>query len=221
MKFLGILLSFVFVAAFANAQTFTVKKVKGKQAIVQLTNGTFTEGQSVTVGSDSVAGGASAVTPGGGSTTPRDHFVGLSGGYSSVKSGTVTISTLAVDVLYGWNPGSIEYGVLGSFGSVSGGSTSTSSFGIGGKFDYNFTENKTADGIFGVGAQATYGTTSGGSSNATVITISPMASYKWFILGTPTAIRFDGGMDIVQTSVSGVSTSSSNPKIQFGLFTYF
>jgi len=218
MKFFIPMMVVVLASPLLQAQTFNVKRVKGKQAIIQLTSGTFSEGQSVTVG----GGGDSSMSmsSGSGSTGPRNNFLGFDMGFSTAKAGTVTLTSLNLNVKYGWNSGSIEYGVLGAFGSTSGGTESISSFGVGGMFDYNFSENRVGnDGIFLVGVQATYGTRNPGS--ATNITIFPAVGYKWFILGTPTCLRFDAGMQIVQTSVGGVSTSDTQPNIVGGLQTYF
>jgi hypothetical protein len=215
-KFFIPLVALALTSPLAQAQTFNVKKIKGKQAIIQMTSGTFTEGQSVTVG------GGEAMTStldSGGSSGSRDNYLGLDFGFTSAKVGTVTQTALALEIKYGWNKGTMEYGVLGGFASTSGG-VSTSTFSVGGNFDYNFSENRPGvDGVMFVGIEASYGSTSPGS--VTNITLYPSVGYKWFALGNATAIRFDAGMRMVQSSVSGKSTTDTQPAVGGGLAVYF
>lgn len=217
-KFFIPLVALALTSPLAQAQTFNVKKMKGKQAIIQMTSGTFTEGQSVTVGGGE-AMTSSSLSDSGGSSGSRDNYLGLDFGFTSTKVGTVTATALALAIKYGWNKGSMEYGVLGGFASTSGG-VSTSTFSVGGNFDYNFSENRPGvDGVMFVGIEASYGSTSPGS--VTNITLYPSVGYKWFALGNATAIRFDAGMQMVQSSVSGKSTTDTQPAVGGGLAVYF
>lgn len=224
-KFFIPLVALALTSPLAQAQTFNVKKIKGKQAIIQMTSGTFTEGQSVTVGGGE-AMTSSSLSDSGGSSGSRDNYLGLEAGFTSVKSTntatppvTSTITSIDLTVKYGWNKGTMEYGVLGGFASTSGG-VSTSTFSVGGNFDYNFSENRPGvDGVMFVGIEASYGSTSPGS--VTNITLYPSVGYKWFALGNATAIRFDAGMQMVQSSVSGKSTTDTQPAVGGGLAVYF
>ena len=131
---------------------------------------------------------------------------------------------MSASAYYGWNPGNkMEYGAILNAGSVSGGGSSSTSFAAGGKFDYDFTNNKApVDGILSAGAEATYGQAGSGGQNYSQISVFPMASYKWFILKTPTCVRADAGFKFTQTSGgSGGSSTDSGLAVQVGLFTYF
>lgn len=199
----------------ASAQSFNVKKVKGKQAIIQMTSGSFSEGQNVTVG-----GGEASYSSGGSGS--RNKFLGLAGRFTSSKVGTETVTGIGLDVTYGWNKQTLEYGVIGGVTINSGGGSNTTALRVGGVFDYNFSENRPGnDGILFASVQATYGTTSGGATNTTAIEIYPHIGYKMFALGNATAIRFHVGMNIAQTSAGGASTSDSQPGAGLGLQTYF
>ncbi|MBX3017542.1 MAG: hypothetical protein KF767_06625 [Bdellovibrionaceae bacterium] len=206
----------------AQAQSFTVKKVKGKQAIVQMTSGSFSEGQTVSVG----GGEASSSYSSGGSAGSRNKFIGLEGRFTSTKvtvnnqsSTTTGIGLLAT---YGWNKLTMEYGVIGGVTINSGGGSNSTDLEVGGVFDYNFTENRPGnDGILFVGANATFGSNSGGATSTTTIKIYPHVGYKMFALGNATAIRFHLGMQLLQTSGGGASGSDTQPLGGVGLQTYF
>lgn len=204
----------------AHAQSFTVKKVKGKQAIVQMTSGSFTEGQSVTVGGSEASSSSSM---GGGGSGSRGKFIGLEGGFTSSKVTNGTATTISTNVIYGWNKSSMEYGVIGGLTLVSGGGANLTTIIVGGRFDYNFGENRPGnDGIMYAGIDATYGMTSGGAANTNTINLFPNVGYKMFALGNSTAIRFAVGMNIAQNSGgAGGSTSDTQPGASFGLSTYF
>jgi hypothetical protein len=216
-------------AAQTQAQTLRVTKVKGNKAVVDIVKGRLTEGQTVTAGSDELDFGSSTRSSNSGtsSTGPRGHFVGGTGSFSMAKpaGSSSTLTSINANALYGWNPGNqMEYGGILSFGSTSGGTGgSSTSFAGGGKFDYDFTNNKApVEGIISAGAEATIGSAStGNGGSVSQITVFPMASYKYFILGTPTCVRADAGLKFVQSSGSGNSTSETNPAVNIGLFTYF
>lgn len=219
MKSLILVLALLLASPSVFAQTFTVKRIKGKQAIIQLTSGTFYEGQSVSVDGDSSTG--AGVGSGSAGTGPRNNFLGFSTGFSSFKSGGATATSLSLNVTYGWNKGTIEYGGLGSISILSGVGSNSTTIGIGGLFDYNFKPNRVGqDGIFAVGVNGRYGTSSGGTSS-TVLQIFPAASYKWFILGTPTCLRFDAGLELTQAKTGSTNSSDTQPKVLGGLQTYF
>jgi hypothetical protein len=220
----------------AQAQTVKVVKVKGKRAIVETVSGNLMVGQTMSAGSgggggddfDTFADSNSTGAPAGDHSGPRTHFVGGAASFSSAKASgsTKVTTTILVDAaLYGWNPGNhMEYGLLASFGAVSGGGTSQTSMAGGGKFDWDFGLNKApVQGLFSVGAEATFGQVSSSGVSASQINVFPMISYKWFILKTPTCVRFDAGMRMVMTSGSGTtkSTTDTNPGARVGLFTYF
>lgn len=210
----------VLIAFPAFAQTFTVRKVKGKQAIIVINNGSFYEGQTVTVDGGSSSFGEARPSSGG----SRNNFIGLSGGINSAKSSASTsqVTTIAASVTYGWNKRTYEYGFGGSFSTMSGSNSNSTAMGLGGQFDYNFTENRPGvDQIAAAGVSGNFTNTSGSSTGGfTAMTISPNVSYKWFALGTSTAIRVAGSIDITSTSGSRSGTSTGFG-INVGLHNYF
>lgn len=218
MKFMTPFVVLALATPVAFGQTFNVKKVKGKQAIIQMTSGSFSEGQSVTVGGGESSGSMSM----GGGAGSRNNYLGFDFGFNMVKSGNATENVIDLTVKYGWNKQTIEYGVLGSLSLRSGGASNTSNFGVGGNFDYNFTENRPGvGGIFFVGIEGTFGSNSVGGVSSSAMTIFPSAGYKWFVLGNATALRFDAGMKMAQTSNNGVSTTDTQPAVTGGLQVYF
>lgn len=121
------------------AQSFRVKKTKGRQAIIELTSGSLENNHTYII--DSSKAGLS-------SQSQRKRVLGLEGsllGYSSLASstdgaGSSSWETIALQSYFGWNFQQFEVGPIVSFVSTSGG-VKTSSLGFGGFFDYNLQDN--------------------------------------------------------------------------------
>lgn len=200
----------------AHGQSFHVKKVKGKQAIIQMTEGSFYEGQSVQVGESRTPANFGR----GGGNASRNNFIGLQGAVYQTTSNNSNVTVFEAQALYGWNKVQYEYGILGGFG-MSSGNTSTTTFRVGGQFDYNFQENRPGvDSLWSVGLQGSYAMTSGNGNSSRMI-LYPAGAWRWFVLGNATALRFDFGYEINQASSGGTSTSSNGIKALAGLSIYF
>lgn len=204
----------------AEAQSLLVKKVKGKQAIVQLQDGaTLKVGQTIPVGLDEFD--EMSAMP---SKSSRARLMGVSASFFTGKSDPGSNQTV-LDVLfrYGWNGGKTEYGAIGILGMSDYGNGNTTSFGGGGFFDWNLNPNKAGnDMIYGGGVEASYKITnppSGGTSSNT-ITLYPSGFLKWWILGSSTALRGDIGYSYAQIN-SGLKTTTSGIYAKAGFAVYF
>src|SRR5688500_4408708 len=110
--FVGVLVSIL--GSLASAQTGTVSKVKGRQAIVNFpAENPPTEGQTVYVGQPGESAQRSVAAVGS-----RDHTVGLSGELSMKSNSSNSTSTTAFSVSgrYGWNKRQYEFGPIAGFG---------------------------------------------------------------------------------------------------------
>lgn len=207
----------------AHAQSFTVKKVKGKQALIEMViPGSLTSGETYTVGNEDFSAALDDQPKTGAGN--RKKTIGASASYSSTKydDSDYTVTSLFLAGRYGWNQGSYEFGPLANFYMTDSGTGSSSakstSFGLGGFFDYNFTSNVNASQVYGAGASFTYDTDKTGEADS----VSSNAIFaggfgKFFMLGTPTALRIDAGIDYAKYE----SRARNGFVIMAGLQTYF
>lgn len=215
-------LSLVFVASPAFAQKFTVKKVKGTQAIVEVSEGVVVTGKTYDLGAGDGGGDLEFTAS---STGRRSKFIGFSAQISSIKSDTGgTTNQYGASGIYGWNLGTIEYGVGGSFLSKDTGTGAAMSYGVLGKFDFNLMPNRSGvTMVYGVGAQAGYdiANPAGGGTAVNTISAYPSAFLKWFPLGNSACVRTDLGYSYAQASVSGTKSTLSGVAIAAGFEVYF
>lgn len=218
------------------AQKFTVKKIKGNQAVVEINDGVLGMNRQY----DITPRSEDEVQLEGGSTGPRAHFIGIGTslksitgvsaktGISSMKSetGSTSSSTNAygVEGYYGWNKRTLEFGVKGLIGSSDTGSGATMTLGAGGILDWNFKPNKPGnDMIFGIGTDADYvvlNPPSGGTSS-NIMAFYPHGYMKWFVLGTGACIRMNAGFAYAERASGGVKTKDSGMDLRAGLYVYF
>jgi hypothetical protein len=210
----------------AVAQEGKVTQAKGNRAVVQFPSGTRPHiGDTVNLGGfDSEYLPSSSSTSSSSSSDmkgSREHSIDFSANLTSGSSSAGGSHTaLSVAGRYGWNKITMEYGPEASFSTVTPGSITT--FAGGGFFDYNLVPNKRGTPlVYGVGADATIGSSSGGGNSGTVMAIFGGGFVKWFPLGNTVAVRGDGGLGYNRTSTSGASTSETDLVLKGGLEVYF
>lgn len=218
-------------------QKAKVIKVKGLQAIVQFPKGSEPEpGQIIDLGGggDGGDGHETSADFGGsgriaGSTGPRHHLLGVSGVFGALNTsisggGSSTNTTLFnVEGRYGWNAGEMEYGPLAAIAYTSAAGSSVTALSGGGFFDYNFVPNTVVNEfVYGIGGEASFGrSTPSTGTSSTVMGFDAGGFGKWFILGTPTALRTDLVFRYSQTTTGSLTSTTSGVLAKIGLSTYF
>ncbi len=174
----------------AFCASFTVKKVKGKQALIEYSGPQLENGKTYSISSPSDNS----------SSSDRSNFAilreislsSLSSTASGVSAGTSTSFSLLLG--YGWNYENFEFAPLLGFGTASSGGASATSFTIGALGDYNFQSNIVGnDSIWGLGAEITSAKRDSGSSSETRLNAFAGGFLKWFIFSPTTCLRLDLG----------------------------
>lgn len=205
------------------AQKLIVTKVKGSQAIVNVSNGKLETGQIIDLSDDETPEFSSAGGGGG-----RDNVIGFAGSVKMLEDDAngskINTTEALITLAYGWNRGTVEFGPIGILGMADrgGAAGNVTTFGAGGFFDFNFSPNRPGnDSIFGAGVQGTYQSTSGGGASSSVTTVVPSGFLKWFVLGrSSTALRFDLGYQY-QSQGGGSSRTISGLIVGAGFGVYF
>lgn len=218
---------FILVSLPAGAQTLKVMKVKGSQAIVNVTNGTVQVGQ--TIRAPQAGGDDDELELTGGSSGPRKHLVGIDvAELSSITNETGSVKSSATQIAlkarYGWNHGTMEYGAIGILGMVDRSGSNVTTFGGGGFFDWNLRPNRVGNEMFyGIGIEGTYSSTTApnGGSGSSEMKLLPSGFMKWFILKTPTALRFDVGYAYSDIDTGGTKTKAQGLLAKAGFAIYF
>ncbi|MGZ3692398.1 MAG: hypothetical protein ACXVAX_12900, partial [Pseudobdellovibrio sp.] len=115
-----------------------MKKVKGNSAIVE-TDTPLEEGQTYDLAGDPVA---SNVDYSSGSIKVRKNSLSFGANFESVKSELSQNTQFDLQVRYGWNFSSLEFGIMASAAGVDVGAGSTTSLLAGGYFDYDMVNNR-------------------------------------------------------------------------------
>lgn len=208
----------------SEAQTIKVKKLKGNQAIVEFV-GNLENGQTYQIASDEKNLGLSMddVNTNTSKISVRKNFIGFGFdfyNYSTDPGGVTTGSTVASTFSYGWNKTQYEFGPLLYF-AMSGSAVTTTSFGVGGFYDYNFTKNKSGtQSIFAAGISGMYKSTSGGSTSLSSISLDPGVSWKYFAF-IQSCLRFDVTYHYESKSAGSTNSNQSGPHISGSIVTYF
>jgi hypothetical protein len=220
MKISLCLMILVWIPLAAFAQKIKVERVKGNKAVVVF-SGTTPE-----VGKSYALEGRSSTASKAASAGSRDRILGFSAGLSNqtvaTGSSSSTSTSMSLAVLYGWNLGQIEYGVLGEVANASYSSTSTSVFGGGGFFDYNFVANTVGEVIvYGVGIQAKVLSTNTGVKSYSSWEMDPTGFLKWFAFTPAVCLRFDAGLRYRSDMTTPNATTTSGLMVLAGLGYYF
>jgi hypothetical protein len=203
-----------------KAQSIRIEKVKDDKAIVEVVEGVLTPGETYQLNASAGAGNKFST---------RKNVIGFSGGFTnSSRASTATsvsYTTFTLDVKYGLNKTTMEFGGLASLDYASTTGASATGFMLGGFFDYNLVPHKaSSDMVYGIGVQA-----AGGSAQSPALTTYKAVSaykvfgggfLKWFPFKTTTCVRTDLGFQYINYSESPTITESGLTGF-FGLAHYF
>ncbi|MBX2986936.1 MAG: hypothetical protein KF802_03475 [Bdellovibrionaceae bacterium] len=221
----------LFLAEGASAQTVVVRRVKGKQAVVHITEGQLKDGATYRLSAPGAESETIPAAEGPGSAgaedSSRHRSLGLSFTLSSLKVSTdfgdSSSNTLSLSGRYGWNFGQSELGPTLVLGTTDRGTGAATTFGFGGFFDWNFGLNKPGvTRLYGVGFEAAFLNTSGpagaGSNN---LSLFPSVFVKWFPLGNSCALRADLGYSHQDDNTGGRKSKTQGFLAQGGLAVYY
>ncbi|AHI06295.1 hypothetical protein BDW_08975 [Bdellovibrio bacteriovorus W] len=204
----------------AFAQKIKVKRVKGKQAVVEFSGGHLQTGQVYELASDEYSDSSSS----GGS---RNYVVNLSASLSSTKDdgpSAENVTAIELKTRFGWNLGHIELGPLLTFSSSSQTNGTVSTFSVGGFADYNLLSNAPGEAfLYGVGGHLSIGQHDPGTgAKNDLMNLFAGPFVKWFPGGGNYAFRGDLGFiyQKISTSTAGDITNSGLQS-SVGIIAYF
>lgn len=222
---IGILLASIFTAGAlwsspALAQKIMVKKVKGKQAVIEFSGRALKAGQSYEVSQDvfedpSLDAGE------------RNYLVSVSFSLLNTKSDAAN-SENDTDIFFsgrlGWNLGNFEWGPLVSLTSDTNGATTSTIYQLGGFADYNMITNSPGEiFIYGLGGTGSWGQRQTSGASALDLLEMFMGPYvKWFPTGNSVGFRFDlGYIYIRQSGGIGSEITTTGLATTAGITAYF
>ncbi|MEK6773428.1 MAG: hypothetical protein AABY64_05780 [Bdellovibrionota bacterium] len=200
------------------AASFTVKKVKGRNALIEYTGPLIENGQTYKIARGEESSGNNH--RGNFAILREISFSNLGTTISGVSAGRA--SRLSFILGYGWNHENIEYAPLLGLSTVDTGNGSNMTFTLGGIFDYNFQHNvPEIKSVLGMGTELTYAKTNaanGGDSPSTT-GVFLGGFWKWFVFGTSTCLRMDLGYQYSKSS--GISESTQTGFLGKGAFAVY
>lgn len=212
-----ILLCLILIPLSTNAVTVTVKKIKGRQAIVE-SSIPLEEGQSYELQNDEVA--IDALTT---KNQIRKNSLQLGAQLQSLTGTNVQQNEMGFSGRYGWNFENFEGGPTLTYESIDLGAGTDSTILVGGFIDYNLTKNKSPNiMIWGPTASVDFGSKqfkAGGS--ASLLNIDGGGFLTWFMAQSSTALRIDGKYHIQKISTTTTETTLSGFKSNIYLILYF
>lgn len=213
ISFVSILLC----SAFAVAQTGTVERVRGSQAIVKFPGKAPKVGDQVSIGTDSSGGYSS------GGSRARKHGVRYAAAIGSVKvesgntSATSNITALSFEYLR--NFGTFELGGGVEIENSGSNSSATAFRGIG---QYNFSENKPRTDIVPY-ARGSFGMLSGksGGSSSSGTELSIGGGANWFPFSDLFAVDLSLAIVIGNSKANNVDIKTNSTLVSAGWRLYF
>lgn len=198
-----------------QASSITVKKAKGKQAIVE-SSAVLEEGQTYELQSDVIAIDAYSTK----SQSRRNSFQ-IGAQFQSSTGSSAQENRISVDGRYGWNFEIFEVGPTLSFNSVDLGAGAESDFFAGGYADYNVQKNRApVEFIFGPTVSMEFGSKqlkSGGSASLFNANIGGFLT--WYLNQSTVALRTEAGFQ--SRKIATTTTDSTLTGFSSKLFLVF
>ena len=199
--FLTSLILFSFYSTYAA--TITVKKVKGKQAIIE-SSVTLNPGETYELQTEDIS---LDPLPRAGLQDRRNSLnLGLQ--FTSIKGSNVQENGLDLSGTYGWNLQNFEFGPSFSYTSSDVGAGTNSTILVGGFFDWNLIKNKAPENwIYGLTSNAQLGQMQfANGSTANLMNIEFGGAIKYFLFKQSVALR--GEMNYALRRVNTSNTQS-------------
>lgn len=192
----------------AQAQKIKVKKIKGKTAIVE-SSILLEEGQTYDLQPEMIATDIDYKTPG---FKSRQNSISFGGSFASLRGSDFQRNNVDIQIRYGWNFSTIEFGALGEIRSNDVGGGSTNEIFGGGFFDYNLVPNRDPKYLtYGPLGLVAFGSTqypnNQGGGSSTNMELNAGAFLKWFLTSANTALRLEGYIDYQQINTTKTQSS--------------
>jgi hypothetical protein len=176
----------------------TVKKIKGRQAIIETTSA-LEVGQTYELQKDIIS-----FDPNGSKPNNRGNSLQFGAELRALTASQIQDNQISVTARYGWNFEYFEIGPTVSYLGTDVGAGTNSDFFGGGFLDYNVKKNRSqTEYVWGPTVSAEVGLKqfSTGSS-ANLMSIDFGGFLTWYLLGTSTALRIQGGYHYQKISTS-------------------
>lgn len=210
----------LFCVSNSYANKVVVKKVKGRQAIIESTEN-LEVGKTYYLNSDDSL--VSEPTDFGGEKKSRYNSISLGGQFSFVNGNNVTDNTFSISGRYGWNHSKFEFGPAVNLMGINQGYGMALDYLVGGYVDYNMVQNKyPTQTIYGPSFEMSLGNkqfSEGGS--ARIFYARASAFITWYINNSAVAIRSEAGYSYKKVTSSQNDTGLSGLSGQFFLLYYF
>lgn len=191
-----------------SAESFTVKKTKGRQAVIESST-PLVEGETYIIQTSKQSGLISEDVSYPRSNRSRENSFSAGINSSFFKADKLQEHQIDIEGRYGWNFGDYEVGPLLHIALLDEGAGFNTDFHVGGYFDYNIVPNVgRAEIIYGLTAQGFGGNrefTNGSSSQ--IFAMGAGGFLSWYLMGSTTALRFEG---LVESKKIATSTASSS-----------
>ncbi|WP_413584599.1 hypothetical protein [Bdellovibrio sp. HCB274] len=205
-------------AGSASAQKIKVRKVKGNTAIVE-SNSPLSPGAVYDLISQDQFGDEMGMAT-------RDHFVGMSFGFSNTKSdaqNATNESSMSLDMRFGWNLATFEVGPLVQFSMNHANDITSTAWKLGGFADYNLVPNITGEAfLYGLTAWGAFGNIDrGNGTKVDVVDAFGGLVVKWFPTSSSACFRFDLGYMYERQTVTGGFYANTGFTGTAGIFAYY
>lgn len=205
-------------SASAYAQKIKVRKVKGNSAIVE-SNSPLNQGGVYDLISQDQFGGEDE-------PANRNYSLGFNFNFSNTKSDAAN-ATSRTDATFigrfGWNLATWEFGPLVRFVMTHANDATTTTWGLGGFGDYNFTPNITNEAfIFGLTGWGSFGNEDRGTgTKVDLVDVFGGLFVKWFPTASSACFRVDFGYLYERQTVTGGYYTSTGLSASAGIYAYF
>ncbi len=212
------LITFIFgIASSTFATQITVKKVKGRQAIVE-SNVPLDEGQTYELQKDQIA-----IDVNFSPKQQRRNSLQLGGELQSMTGSSTQDNRMSLAARYGWNFETYEMGPMLTYQSIDLGAGTDSEFLAGGYFDYNLQKNKSQQTfLWGPTVSAELGAKQFKSgSTANILNLDPGGFLSWFFANSSAALRIEAVYHYQKISTTTTEATLSGFKAKTFLVFYF
>lgn len=217
-----LVLLFTFGPEQAFSQTVKVRRVKGKNAIIE-SSVPLEEGQTYQLQPESISEDVDYTAS---VSRSRDNSLTLGAQFDFLKSDTLESTNLNLQTRYGWNFTSFEIGGLLGVDMADAGNGATTTILAGGYVDYNLVANRDPNRtIYGPFVLAAFGSTQYPSSTAggssTLMQLNAGGFLSYFFSGSSTALRGELYANYQQVNTNAAQSNVTGAGARALLVFYF
>lgn len=206
------------ICSFSYATSITVKKIKGSQAVVEMST-PLEAGKTYNLETESLTLETNYSTQ----FKSRSNSVSLGFDLNFLNGPKTLDNNISFFAKYGWNHISFEFGPVLRASMYDKGFGTNISYLVGGYFDYNYADNKSPrDLVYGASVQAALGNKNYDSGGSAQLTYGQVALFlSWFINNSPVVLRTELGYQITKVTSAAAENTLSGVASQVYLMYYF